>query len=57
VPIQLFTILAHHDITHLRSLITIAQNGGIYEEHIHFELNKNPENRINLTYILVNKPK
>jgi len=45
IPIQIFTILAHHDITDLRSLITISQNEGIYEEHIYFELNKNPENR------------
>lgn len=45
LPIQLFTILAHHNITDLRSLITIAQNEGIYEEHINFELTKNPENR------------
>jgi len=45
LPIQLFTILAHHDIVDLRSLITIAQNEGIYEEHVNFELNKIPENR------------
>nr|pir gag protein - fruit fly (Drosophila ananassae) transposon Tom [Drosophila ananassae]CAA80823.1 gag protein [Drosophila ananassae] len=43
LPIQLFTILAHHDIPDLRSLINIAQNEGIYEEHINFETNKNIE--------------
>nr|P20828.1 RecName: Full=Retrovirus-related Gag polyprotein from transposon 297 [Drosophila melanogaster]CAA27159.1 unnamed protein product [Drosophila melanogaster] len=45
LPIQLFTILAHHDITDLRSLITIAQNEGIYEEHINFEFYEKPEYR------------
>jgi len=39
-PIQLVTILAHHDITDLRSLFTIAQNEGIYEEHIDFKFKK-----------------
>jgi len=36
----IFTILSHHDITDLRSLITIAQNEGIYEKLINFEFYK-----------------
>jgi len=41
LPIQLFTILTHYDV---RSLISIA----IYDEHINFKLNKNPDKNLNL---------
>jgi len=41
LPTNLFCILAHHEIPYLRTLINIAKNDGIYEEHAnaHTKLN------------------
>jgi len=38
--------LAHHEIPDLRTLINIAQNGGIYKEHANAYMKQNFEKNI-----------